>query len=76
MLYETETVMCKRCSCANVVTYGKIKGNKRCKCKECNFQFQSNREKRRPESTKRLVELFHLSAYFALVSSQVYATLK
>ncbi len=52
--------VCKKCGSTQVVKAGKINGNQRYKCKACNCQFQPNRRKGKPESTKRLAVLLYL----------------
>lgn len=54
------TITCKKCSSGKVVKAGKVSGNQRYKCKECGCQFQPNRIKGKPESTKRLAILLYL----------------
>ena len=52
--------ICKKCGSTHVVKAGKINGNQRYKCKDCDCQFQPNRRKGKAESTKRLAVLLYL----------------
>jgi transposase-like protein len=51
---------CKKCGGISVVKTGKIGGNQRYKCKECGCQFQPNKIKGKPESTKKVAILLYM----------------
>ena len=65
---------CKKCGSPSVVKSGKVKGNQRYKCKECGSQFQPNRKKGKPESTKRLAILLYLLGLSMRTISKVVKT--
>ena len=65
---------CKKCGSVNVVKAGKIEGNQRYKCKDCDCQFQPNRKKGRPERTKRLAILLYLSGLSMRTISRIVKT--
>jgi len=65
---------CKKCTSLNTVKYGNINGNQRYKCTDCNCQFQPNRNRGRPESTKRLAILLYLSGLSMRTISKVVHT--
>ncbi len=56
----SENPICKKCGGTQVVKAGKVNGNQRYKCKLCGCQFQPNRRKGKPESTKKLAVLLYL----------------
>jgi transposase len=53
-------IECKKCGDIEIVKAGKVNGNQRYKCKACGCQFQPNRRKGRPESTKRFANLLYI----------------
>jgi transposase len=57
---SVKVIKCKKCSSPKVVKAGKVNGNQRYKCKECNRQFQPNRRQGKPESVKRLAILLYM----------------
>ena len=54
------SIKCTKCSGEHVVKAGKVNGNQRYKCKACGRQFQPNRHKGKPETTKRIAILLYL----------------
>ena len=54
------TIQCKKCESTKFVKSGIVNGNQRYKCKQCGCQFQPNRHKGKPESTKKLAILLYL----------------
>ena len=70
----SESFVCKKCNSADVVKAGKINGNQRYKCKICGCQFQPNRHKGRPESTKRLAILLYLCGLSMRTISKIVKT--
>jgi transposase-like protein len=71
---HTEQISCKKCVSAEVVKAGKINENQRYKCKKCGCQFQPNRIKGRPESTKRLAILLYLCGLSMRTISKIVKT--
>jgi transposase-like protein len=71
---QNKIINCKKCSSTNVVKAGKVKENQRYKCKNCGFQFQPNRKKGRPESTKRLAVLLYLCGLSMRTISKIVKT--
>ena len=52
--------ICKKCNSQYVVKAGKVNGNQRYKCKNCNCQFQPNKCHGRPEKLKRFAVLLYM----------------
>jgi transposase-like protein len=70
----SKTIHCKKCGSVNVIKAGRITGNQRYRCKDCSCQFQPNRKKGRPESTKRLAILLYLSGLSMRTISKIVKT--
>jgi transposase-like protein len=71
---QKESISCKKCGSADVVKAGKLNENQRYKCKKCGCQFQPNRHKGRPESTKRLAILLYLHGLSMRAISKIVKT--
>ena len=71
---KTKKANCKKCGSDSVVKAGKIDGNQRYKCRDCGCQFQPNRRKGKPESTKRLAVLLYLSGLSMRTISRIVKT--
>jgi transposase-like protein len=68
---RNQRIVCKKCGCPDIVKAGKIIGNQRYQCKGCGCQFQPNRSKGRPESTKRLAILLYMCGLSMQISKIV-----
>jgi transposase len=71
---QTERISCKKCGSTEAVKSGKINGNQRYRCKNCGCQFQPNKTKGRPESTKRLAILLYLCGLSMRTISKIVKT--
>ena len=67
-------IQCKKCKGQEIVKSGLVKGNQRYRCKSCGCQFQPNRQKGRPEMTKRLAILLYLCGLSMRAISRIIKT--